>query len=390
MTCLASAAAALVLLALPAVAAAGTFGGFGNREDGYLVGRDRICKPLAIAGGKATGAPSCRTAAADEVAKLSVKPPTAERGPKATFAAEARGRALTVRRKDGNAALVAWESPDPITRVIDVYASPYGNLVAVELSVRRGGRDLEDVVAFDLRTAAPAAATTTAPPTPPPAAPPAAAPTAPVEDKAVTQAVVAARKVREPKKAIAAWAKVLTLDADHSEARYATAVAHARQKRTADALAALEALASSQRSDAVEWRVEARFDAAFAALRADPRFRAAVGLDRPAQSFYERLMGFGGKWWQAGTSCEKPNVSLTLGRDRTFELRIESKCSGADFSDRFRGRWAANDPQLVLILPNKGRKDEEVVCAVDHERDEDAVTCALDADLSFTVRPVRR
>jgi hypothetical protein len=183
---------------------------------------------------------------------------------------------------------------------------------------------------------------------------------------------------------------VLALDPDNGEARFHVAAAHARAKRTADALTALEALAASTRPDAIEWRVAARFDAAFAALRADPRFRAAVGLDRPAATFYERVMGFGGAWEQAGTSCDVPEVHLDLGRDRTFSLRVRSRCEGMVNDARFKGRWTPRDPALVLVLPNPGGNDEEVVCAVEPKGDEDSITCRLDEDLAFSVHPVRR
>jgi hypothetical protein len=187
--------------------------------------------------------------------------------------------------------------------------------------------------------------------------------------------VVAARKARGAKVA-AAWTRVLALDPDHAEARYGIAAAHARGGRTADALAALESLATSSRPDAVEWRVAARFDAAFAALRADRRFRAAVGLDRPAATFYERIVGFGGAWEQAGPSCDTPEVHLDL--------------EGVTNNARFKGRWSIREPSLILALPNSGRGDEEVVCSVEARGDEDTVTCRLDDDLAFTVHPVRR
>ena len=386
-----------ILLGLGAASAAhaGTFGGFGGREDAFLVGRDKICAPVAVNAGVARGAPVCRTAGADEVARLSVKTPTPERGPQATFVAVAKGRSLVVSRKDGGQAVVSWESPDPIGRVVEVYASSYQRLVAVEFLTRRGGREVEDVVVFDLRkTASPSPSPTPSPspspsPTPTPSPSPSPSPPPPPIDPALTKAVSAARKTSGAK-AAAAWKKVLDLDAAHSEARYAIAVGHAKGKRAAEAIATLDALASSTRADAVEFRVAARFDPAFAAMRADPKFRAAVGLDRPATTFYERMMGFGGTWEQPGTSCDSPEVHLALARDRTFALRVRSRCEGMDSQAKFRGRWLIREPSLVLVLPNQGRADEEVVCGVESRGDEDAVTCRLDEDLDFTVRPVRR
>src|SRR5206468_6772547 len=110
-------------------------------------------------------------------------------------------------------------------------------------------------------------------------------------------------------------------------------------KHPADAIAALERLATSSKADAIEWRVEARFDKAFAGLRADPKFRAAVGLDHKASTPYERFMGFGGQWEQTGTSCDKPEVRLVAQRDRTVRLRIKTVCEGQVFDTPFKGTW---------------------------------------------------
>lgn len=382
---LSAAVAGIASVLVAGTAAADGFGGFGGREDGYLVGRDRICTPLTVEGGTARGAPACAKANADEVAHLSVKPAKPVRGKDASHRAAARGRVIEVSAKD--AVVVTWESPDPVSRVVDVYVSTYANLVAVEYAVRRGSRDVTEVVAFDLRSARGGAAAVE--PTPEQPRPAVEAPPATPE---LTKAVKAARKAAKgsAKKALAAWDKVLALDPEHSEARYGVAAARAKGKQAEEALAALEALAGSARADAIEFLIAARFDKAFAALRAEPRFRAATGLDREGGTFYERLMGLGGKWEQAGTSCDAPGVALALAKDRTFKLTVTSVCSGARFEDTFKGRWEMKEPALHLILPNKGKDDDVVACAVERDGDEDAIRCALDADLSFVVRPVRR
>src|SRR5262249_59102144 len=62
----------------------------------YLVNQDRVCTPLEVKGGKATGMPQCQKVAADEVAHLTIKEPIVQRGPKATFAATASGKTLVV------------------------------------------------------------------------------------------------------------------------------------------------------------------------------------------------------------------------------------------------------------------------------------------------------
>ena len=374
----------LALVAIPSVASADTFGGFGGNEDAYLVGRDQICTPLKVSGGKAKGVPSCSKASADQVANLSVKTAKAVRGLDASHTASATGRKLEISAKD--AVVVSWESPDPISKVNDVYVSKYETLIAVEYTVRRGGRDMTDVVVFDTGKRS---GTATQPTETKPAPTETATTPPPTESPALKKAVKAARKAKG-KAAIKAWGKVIALDAEHSEAQYGIALAQAKLKKKELALAALETLAASQRTDAVEYLVQARFDKAFAALRADPRFRAAVGLDTEKAGFYVRLMGNGGTWEQAETSCDTPGVRLKLEQSRTFKLTITSTCSGARYEDTFKGKWEAKDPQLVLVLPNKGRDDEAFPCQLQRDGDEDAISCVLDQDLSFVVRPVRR
>lgn len=377
---------AAIVLGVGGLAHAGVFDGFGGREDAYLVGADKVCTPIKVDGTTAKGVPSCHRAQADEIAQLSVKSPKVERGAKAQFAATAQGTSLSVTRPETGANVVTWTSIDPISKVVDVYASAYGNVVAVEIMVRRGGRDQADVVAFDLRgtsgatTAATTDTHTTTTTTTTTKAP---------ESADLTKAIKAARKTKG-KAAIAAWAKVAALDADNSEARYGTAAALAAQKKTADAIAALEALAKSSRADAIEFLVAARFDAAFAAMRADPAFRKAVGLDRPAGTFYEHVMGQGGTWEQAGTSCDTPGVELALARDRSFALRVKTNCEGDRFDDRFSGTWDLQEPTLVLQLPKPEGGADQIPCTVETHGNEDAIHCAISDELEFTVRPVRR
>jgi hypothetical protein len=376
-----------LLLSLTAPASAGVFGGFGGREDGYLVGRDKICTPLAVESGKASGTPACSKASDDQVAQLSVKEAKALHGLDASHSAAAKGRTIEVTATKKETVVVTWEAPDPISRIDDVYVSQYGNLIAVEYTVRRGSRDVSEVVVFDVRGAS-SSGTADKPPVtdkPPVVEPPAASP-------ALTKALKAARKAKKSSaaKALKAWNKVLAIDPDHSEARYGVAVAHAKAKKKDLAIAALEGLAATGRSDAMEYLILARFEKAFASVRADAKFRAAVGLDGGSDDFYERLMGKGGTWEQPETACDTPGVALTLGQDRSFKLVIKSTCSGDRWKDTFKGRWEAKEPGLTLILPNKGRDDESFDCQVEKDGDEDAIRCALDADLSFVVRPVRR
>lgn len=388
----APAVCALVMLATPAMA--DTFGGFSGVDKPYLVNQDKICIPLAVASAAARGTPSCEKAAADVRARLSFKEPIAQRGIKATFAAKASGRTLTVTRKSGEA-VVTWQAPDPIGKIVEVYASQYDDRVAVAYTTRRLGKEVTDIVAFELVKTT---GTTTPPtpgtqePTPSTATPPVTTTSAPPADPALDKAVAVARKASKAK-AIAAWNAVLAIDRGHSEAHYRIAAARAGAKAHADAIASLETLAKSSRADAIEWLVEARFDKAFARLRADAKYRAAVGLDRAAQTPYERLMGFGGQWEQTGTSCESPQVKLAMQRDRTFRLKVRSACRGQVYEIPFKGTWRVADDGIVLTLPTKGKQataKDEAPCTFEKQRDEDALHCVLDADLDFVVLPTRR
>jgi hypothetical protein len=386
------------LLAGLGTARADKFGGFSGIDRPYLVNQDRICTPLKVTDGIASGAPSCAQATADVVAKLSIKEPLLQSGPKATFAATASGRTLTVTRKDSGTQVVAWSAIDPIGKVVEVYASQYGDRIAVAYTTKRAGREVTDVIAFDLGLGAgigptPPAGKDPATPTDPtakdPTAPPAPAPPA---DPKLAAAVAAAQKATGPR-ALAAWKAVLALDGQHSEALFRVAAAQLAGKQPADALATLGVLGASTRPDAIEWLVEARFAPAFASVRADTKFRAAVGLDRKGTSMYERMMGFGGQWEQTGTACDKAEVRLNAQRERTFKLRVKTACQGNQFEMPFKGTWRIEGTRLVLTFPNKGTAvtaADESVCTFETAGDEDALKCSIGRDLEFTVLPTRR
>jgi hypothetical protein len=372
-------------LAVPA--AADTFGGFSGVDRPYLVNQDKVCTPLPVAAGVAKGTPSCQKAGADVVAKLSIKDPIPQRGDKANFGATAASRTLTVTTRTGDK-LITWDTIDPIAKVVEVYASQYDDRVAVAFTTRRMGKEVTDIVAFDLgKPSVARPADPSSPPTQTPSTTP-----APPADPAVEKALAAARKA--PKgKALAAWTKVLELDAANSEAHYKIASTHVAGKATADAMKALGQLASSTRPDAIEWLVEARFDPAFASLRADPAFRKIVGLDRKPANTYERLMGFGGKWEQTGTSCDKAEVRFEVTRDRVARIRVITRCQGSTMNLPFKGTWRLDGDKVVLTFPTKGKQvtaADEAGCDFETAGDEDALRCSLGRDIDFVVLPTRR
>lgn len=381
-----------VLAGLASPARADTFSGFSGVDRPYLVNQDRVCSPIIVANGTAAGAPRCEKAGADQVAHLSIKPPIIQSGPKAAFTAQAAGRTITVSRKTGGA-VVAWDAPDPVVKIVEVYASQYEDRVAVAYTVRRAGKEITDIVAFDLgQGRAPAKPADPVDPTRPPDGAAVVPVAPPVDDPRLAKAVADARAAAKGK-ALAAWKAVLALDAASSEALFQIAAGELAAKHAAEALAALQSLAGSTRADAIEWLVEARFAQAFAALRSDPKFRSAVGLDRKPATMYERLMGFGGQWEQNGTSCDKPEVRFTAGRDRSFKLRVKTTCEGSVYDTAFKGTWRFTGDHVVLVLPNKGRQAtvaDEAMCGFEPVGDEEALRCALGRDIDFIVLPTRR
>lgn len=376
-----------LLLATPV--AADTFGGFSGVDRPYLVNQDRVCTPLKVTGTSASGAPSCEKQGADVVAKLGMKAPVVQSGPKAMFAATAAGKTLTVARKATNTPVVIWNATDSIGKIVEVYGSQYDDRVAVAFTEKRLGKEVTSIVAFDLLGTAkdPVPTTATTPTTPTTSTP---------ENPAVTKAVAAARKAPKGAKQLAAWKAVLAADAQHTEAMYRIAAAQIAAKQAADAIASMTTLAASTRADAIEWLIEARYDPAFASVRADPKFRVAVGLDPAAKHVktpYERFMGFGGQWEQTGTSCDKAEVRLVANRDRTFKLRVKTRCQGSVMDLPFKGSWRAEPTRIVLTLPTKGKQvtaADEAPCVFEPMGDEDALRCQLDDDLEFVVLPTRR
>ena len=381
------------------MAGAETFGGFSSIDVPYLVNQDRVCAPLEVVGGAASGVAKCEKAAGDDVAKLTIKAGVTQSGPKATYAAIASARTLTVTKH--GAIAVVWTAPDPIGKVVEVLASTYEDRVAVTYTTRQLGKEVTNVIAFVIvkttgrdpgsqsagRPVSPITPVTPVTPVTPAAAP--QAQVAPV----VTKAVEAARRAGKGK-ALAAWQAVLALDPASSEARYRIAALQATAKQPADAVSSLGQLATSTRADAIEWLVEARRDPAFASLRGDPTFRAKVGLDRPAGTPYERLMGFGGQWEQTGTSCDAPEIRLSLARDRSVKLDVKLSCNGRVDTLPFRGSWRIDDADHVtLTLPTKGQvptAKDEAGCSWKTHGQEDALHCVVGKELDFEVLPTRR
>jgi len=285
---------------------------------------------------------------------------------------------------------VRWSSIDPISEVGAVYVSEHGKLVAVELRIRFAGHLGDDVVVFAMPDA-PAAAGAG----PAAGGGPAAAGAPGPRSKALEATLKAAwrqSKARMHAKAEKIFREAIGLDGSDPEAHYGLAVSLAGQKKQAEALAELDWIAASPHPDAIVWRVEARFDAVFRPMLADPGFRKATGMDAGGKTTYERAVGAGGKWEQAGSPCATPQVNLDLQRrPREFDLALVSKCQGTTDRTRLDGTWAVDAKgMLVLTFPNPGGADEVVSCSLEACGGEDCMVCGRGGDLEMNLRSVRR
>jgi hypothetical protein len=412
---------AALALALPAEAEADRFAGFG--VDGrYQIGSGTVCAPLLVRDGAAAGQPACAVADARAIAAGGFRTgaPEAAGGVRA----DASAYTITVTGADG-AALVRWRAPAPVSRVIAVYVAPSGRAIAVEYEARDLGRTSVGAVAFALdRSLDPERAGTAAPPASPPAtgaperqdeiggaapAPPGApgeppgggspgAAEPPGAGRAARERGDALLAERRYQAAAAAFREALRADPGDADAGYGEAIALAQLGRRDAALAALEHLAALAGPTASRRLVDARIDPAFRGLRNDPRFRAAVGVDRAREAgeltAYERLVGHGGGWEQGAIPCERARVTLSLDtRPRQFSLVVDSRCQGEREVTRLGGQWDSEGAgSLLLVFPNPGAGEERAVCRLDRCQApvEDCLRCRLAADLDLELRPVRR
>ena len=391
-------ASAIVLCSgLHGDAFAESFDGFTKVGD-YVVSGKKVCKPVRAS----AGIPSCTKLTAKTLAALTVKKPSAQMRRTARFEVSARGDSLAVHIAGDSKAQLTWSSGSPIGRVLATFVSKDGTVVVAEYETRFGGRTAQMVVGFAVspgtsRQAPTSPTTKTTTPTTKTIGPKLSA----ADQKRFDRLLVVGWKQlskKRYKKAIGAADKALAVWDQSAEALSILAAAKARLKDSVGALTALERLATSTDSLAPEYRVDARTADAFEVLRADKRYRLAVGITRDPKrpaSAYERVMGLGGRWEQRLISCEQAEVKLRLRRVRKrFTLAIKSKCGGpADVID-LSGRFATRGTdQLELIFPNHEAGDENLMCKIERCKDspgEDCLQCNLGEDLDFLLHVTRR
>lgn len=379
------------------VAYAESVRGFAMSDRRVAVALDRICTPLVVKAAVAQGAVSCAALAPADLPGLALAGAAA----RARYVASGSGAVLTVR--DGDQVVVTWTAPHPVGQVVSVQQSEAGDRVVVWYRTRRMGREVTEVVVFDLRAdqLTPAHATGVHQPgspearaaetAPPPLDESAGRPPAGPNAKAAALAVQARRA--RGKAAVAAWHRVVKADGAWVDGHYELAKACATQGQTSAAIAVLSGLRDSRDPRGAEWLVVARFDNAFAKLRAEPAFRALVGYERQAATGFERVMGQGGTWEQTGTGCDTPTVALTFTPARTFALEVVAKCDGQRITSRFRGSWRADSMSKVTLLvpPQAGATGgDPIACEFRSRGQEDGLQCEVDEDLGFFALPVRR
>jgi hypothetical protein len=131
----------MILLSLPAVAAAGVFGGFAE-GDRYRKGSDTLCTASA----KQDATPVCEAASVAALAKLSFQMGTKQQGQRSAVSVQKKGSKLAVTAADDGSALAAWDAGQVIGGVGDVFLSPDKRWVAIEYQTRFAGRVVEDLV----------------------------------------------------------------------------------------------------------------------------------------------------------------------------------------------------------------------------------------------------
>src|SRR5262249_53092441 len=74
---------------------------------------------------------------------------------------------------------------------------------------------------------------------------------------------------------------------------------------------------------------------------------------------YDRAMARGGVWEQRMLPCDQAGVRLTLKKDRTFALRVDTKCEGKKDTTQLAGKWASEGATaLSLAFENAGGPTE--------------------------------
>jgi hypothetical protein len=129
----------------PLVLAAILFGGFAPGGQKYLVGKDQVCRPLAVgADARAAGAPACERMEARALEAVGFQKPPRTRK---LLVQVVEGSRIELSR--GDQVLARWDAGKPVRSVNQgVFVSPGGGQVAIEYQTEK-----PEVVVFDLDAA---------------------------------------------------------------------------------------------------------------------------------------------------------------------------------------------------------------------------------------------
>ncbi|MCP4445441.1 MAG: hypothetical protein GY811_08875 [Myxococcales bacterium] len=388
--------ASVILVCLPAIASAGVFGGF-SKDGAYKRGTDQLCAPVDAKG----AGPLCKTTLVGEMAKHSFGKGTKQGGRESSVRVRKKGTKLQVLAAEGTKPLVSWDSQQVLGEVGAVYLSSDKRWVAIEYRTRFAGRAVESVVVLGIGLPKDGPASSDGTATALPTAAEAKKNTEPEGFReALKKGMRLIRKRKKAAKAQIAFEAALALVPEHPEVLFHLAVLHHSGKDIPATLKTLQRLATSKHPEVPRWRVEARFELRFKALRGNSDFRFAVGITRvagDAPSLYERLVAYGGRWEQEAIPCEQPQVNLTLRREKKqrFDLVIRSKCQGGSETTRLDGNWTdkGSATKLGLSFPNLEAADDLLACNIEvcaDDSGEDCIRCQVEGDDEFLLRIVRR
>jgi len=157
---------------------------------------------------------------------------------------------------------------------------------------------------------------------------------------------------------------------------------------------AVEFEAQGRGADVVVFPVKAAAPATPPAASAPPPASGGAASGGSASgNAYDRAMSKGGVWEQRMVACDTAGVRLSLKKNKTFDLRVDTKCQAEKNITVLGGKWQTEgNDRLALIFENENAPDETMPCRFNicqDEPTEDCLYCA-DAEVGFTLKVVRR
>ncbi len=104
-------------------------------------------------------------------------------------------------------------------------------------------------------------------------------------------------------------------------------------------------------------------------------------------------MAKGGVWEQRMVPCDTAGVRLSLKKNKTFDLRVDTKCQAEKNITSLGGKWTTEgNDRLALVFENENAPDETMPCRFNICEDEPTEEClyCADAEVGFTLKVVRR